>query len=84
MFLQEDPNLNEKYLHGPRVVLQALTLGGAPWRDPRVGPTPLCERPEHYFDITNFDFDQIVSHNLSVTILVAGYHFKCSTTHLSH
>jgi len=33
---------------------------------------PLCESLEHYFDITNFGVDQIASHSLSITTLVAS------------
>ena len=51
---------------------------------PTFGAHPLCESLEHYFDITNFGFDQIVNHNHNVTTLVAGQHFNYSIAHLSH
>ena len=61
LFLQEDPNLNEKYLYSPRVLLRAFTQGVGFMGGLTCEAHLLCRSPEHYFDITNFGFDQIAS-----------------------
>ena len=51
---------------------------------PMLEAHPLCESSEHYFDITNFGFDQIANRSHSFTTLAAGQYFNYSIAHLSH